>query len=136
MNRKEELNKLKNLRHNLIDYLFETINDNKKIKDYFDKYFFFCTFEIDYYEKIGDFEYIQFDLSAQNTGNIFKYRHNIKTDEYKLVGNPVIFSSKVDDFDIKKEILKEIFDVARENKELLAIEKILTKKLTKLESIS
>ena len=136
MDKKKELNKLNNLRHYLIDYLFDTIDDNKKIKDYFDKYLFFCTFEIDYYEKIGDFEYIQFDLSAQNTGNVFKYRYNIKLDEYDLIGTPTIFSSKVDNFDIKKEILKEIFDVARENKELLEAEKVLTKKLTKLKSIS
>ena len=133
MKKEEQLNKLRNLRHFLIDYLFESINDNKKIKEYFDKYLNFCTFEIDYYEKIGDFEYIQFDLSAQNTGNIFRYKHNIKNDEYALTTTPAIFSSKVDNFDISKEILKEIFDVARENKELLEAEKVLTKKVTKLE---
>ena len=133
---KKELNKLRNLRHYLIDYLFETINDNKKIKEYFDKYLFYSTFEIDFYEKIGDYEYVQFDLSAQNTGNIFNYRHDIKNDEYELVKRPLLFSTKVENFDISKEILKEIFDVARENKELLEAEKILTKKVSKLESIS
>ncbi|MBQ2947012.1 MAG: hypothetical protein IJE04_04090 [Bacilli bacterium] len=136
MRKEENLNKLKYLRHILIDYLFETIDDNKHIKEYFDKYLFYSTFEIDTYEKIGDFEYVQFDLAAQNTGNIFKYRYDIKNDEYKLIDNPVIYSAKVDNFEIKKEILKEIFDIARENKELLAAEKVLTKKLIKLESIS
>lgn len=136
MRKEENLNKLKYLRHILIDYLFETIDDNKQIKEYFDKYLFYSTFEIDTYEKIGDFEYVQFDLAAQNTGNIFKYRYDIKNDEYKLIDNPVIYSAKVDNFEIKKEILKEIFDIARENKELLAAEKVLTKKLIKLESIS
>ncbi len=136
MTKEEELKKLKNLRHVLIDYLFEKIDDNKKIKEYFDKYLFYSTFEIDFYEKIGDYEYVQFDLSAQNTGNIFNYRHDIKNDKYELIKRPLIFSSKVDNFDISKEILKEIFDVARENKELLEAEKVLTKKVTKLESIS
>ena len=79
----EKTEKLKNLRKVLIDYLFETIDGNKKIKEYFDKYLFYTTFEIDFYEKIGDFEYIQFELAAQNTGNIFKYRYNSKTCEYK-----------------------------------------------------
>lgn len=136
MIKEDKLNKLRNLRHSLIEYLFETIDDNKHIKEYFDKYLFYSTFEIDYYERIGDFEYIQFELAAQNTGNIFRYRYDIKNDEYKLIDNPVIYSAKVDNFEIKKEILKEIFDIARDNKELLAAEKVLTKKVTKLESIS
>ena len=132
----EKAEKLKNLRKILIDYLFETIDDNKQVKEYFNKYLFYSTFEIDYYEKIGDFEYIQFELAAQNTGNIFRYRYDIKNDKYKLIGNPVIYSAKVDNFEIKKEILKEIFNIARENKELLVAEKVLTKKITNLESIS
>ena len=136
MERVEELERLKQLRYLLIDYLFEKIDDNKKIKEYFDQYLFYSTFEIDYYEKIGDFEYVQFDLSAQNTGNIFNYRYNIKNDKYTLIKQPVVFTAKVDNFDIKKEILKEIFNVARENKELLNAEIILTQKVKKLESIS
>ena len=136
MTKEEKLNKLKKLRHCLIQYLFETIDDNKHIKEYFDKYLFYSTFEIDYYEKKGDFEYIQFELSAQNTGNIFKYRYDIKNDKYKLIDNPVLYTAKVDNFNIKKEILKEIFDIARENKELLVAEKVLTQKVRKLESIS
>ena len=133
---KEKKEFLINLRRDLVNYLFETINDNKKIKKYFDKYLNFCTFEIDYYDVIGDFEYIQFDLAAQNTGNIFKYRHNIKTDEYKLIGQPVVFTAKVDNFDISKEILKEIFAIGRENKNLLKLEKELTEEVTKIKSIS
>ena len=125
-----------NLRRDLVNYLFETINDNIKIKKYFDKYLDFCTFEIDYFEEIGDFEYIQFDLSAQNTGNIFKYRYNKKNDEYTLIGQPLLFSTKVDNFDIKKEILKEIFDVGRENKTLLKLEKEITEEVIKIKSIS
>ena len=125
-----------NLRRDLVNYLFETIDDNKKIKKYFDKYLNFCTFEIDYFEEIGDFEYVQFDLSAQNTGNIFKYRHNKLTDEYELIGKPLLFTTKVDNFDIKKEILKEIFDIARQNKTLLKLEKELTEEVMKIKSIS
>ena len=132
----EKIEKLKNLRKVLIDYLFETIDDNKKIKEYFDKYLFYSTFEIDYYEKIGDFEYIQFELAAQNTGNIFKYRYNSKTCEYKIISNPVIYTAKVDNFDISNEILAEIFNIARENKELLEAERVLTKKVANLKSIS
>ncbi|MBR6690284.1 MAG: hypothetical protein IKL65_03030 [Bacilli bacterium] len=136
MTTKERKEFLINLRCDLVNYLFETIDDNPKIKKYFDKYLNFCTFEIDYFEEIGDFEYVQFDLSAQNTGNIFRYRHNIKTDEYILTDNPAIFSSKVDNFDISKEILKEIFDVARKNKTLLKLEKKLTEEVIKIKSIS
>lgn len=136
MTPKERIDFLINLRHYLVNYLFETINDNKKIKEYFDKYLFYSTFEIDFYEKIGDFEYIQFDLAAQNTGNIFKYRYNKKTDEYKLIENPVIYTAKVDNFDISKEILFEIFNIARENKELLEAEQVLTKKVSKIKNIS
>ena len=79
----EKVAKLKNLRKVLIDYLFETIDGNKKIKEYFDKYLIYSTFEIDNSEKKDDYEYIKFDLAAQNTGNIFKYKYNIKTNEYK-----------------------------------------------------
>ena len=136
MTKQEEKEFLINLRRDLVNYLFETIDDNPKIKKYFDKYLNFCTFEIDYYEKIGDFEYVQFDLSAKNTGNIFKYRHNIKTDEYELTNQPVVFTAKVDNFDIKKEILKEIFDIARKNKTLLKLEKELTEEVIKIKSIS
>lgn len=133
MDKKE---KLKELRHLLIEYLFETIDSNKKIKEYFNNYLVYSTFEIDYYDKIGDFEYIQFELAAQNTGNIFKYRYDIKNDKYILIDNPVIYTSKVDNFDITKDILDEIFNLARENKELLELEKVLTKKVTRIESIS
>lgn len=132
----EKAEKLKNLRKVLIDYLLETIDDNKKIKEYFDRYLFYSTFEIDYYEKIGDFEYIQFELAAQNTGNVFKYRYNSKTCEYKLINNPVVFTAKVDNFDISNEILDEIFNIARENKELLEAERVLTEKVAKLKNIS
>ena len=132
----EKAEKLKNLRKVLTDYLFETIDDNKKIKDYFDKYLFYSTFEIDYYEKIGDFEYIQFELAAQNTGNIFKYRYNTATNEYQLINNPVVFTAKVDNFEISNEILDEIFNIARENKELLEAERVLTEKVAKLKNIS
>ena len=136
MERVEELERLKQLRYLLIDYLFEKIDDNKKIKEYFDQYLFYSTFEIDFYEKIGDFEYVKFELAAQNTGNIFNYRYDIKNDKYMLIEQPVVFTAKIDNFDIKKEILKEIFNVARQNKELLITETILTQKVKKLESIS
>jgi len=136
MNIKERKEFLINLRRDLVYYLFENINDNKKIKNYFNKYLDFCTFEIDYFEEIGDFEYIQFDLSAQNTGNIFKYRYNKNTNEYTLLEQPLLFATKVDNFEIKKEILKEIFDVARQNKTLLKLEKELTEEVIKIKSIS
>jgi len=136
MTTKERKEFLINLRRDLVNYLFEVINDNQKIKKYFQKYLNFCTFEIDYFEEIGDFEYIQFDLSAQNTGNIFKYRHNIKTDEYVLLEKPLLFATKVDNFDISKEILKEIFEVGRNNKNLLKLEKELTEEVIKIKSIS
>jgi len=136
MKKEEQLNKLKNLRHVLLDYLFETIDDNKRIKEYFDKYLFYTTFEIDFYETIGDFEYIQFELSAQNTGNVFKYRYSKKNDKYMLIEQPLVYSAKVDNFEISKEILKEIFEIARDNKELLEAEKVLNKKIYKIESIS
>ena len=136
MTKKARKEFLINLRRDLVNYLFETINDNEKIKNYFDKYLNFCTFEIDYFEEIGDFEYIQFDLSAQNTGNIFKYRYDKTNDEYTLLEQPLLFVTKVDNFDIKKEILKEIFDIGRQNKNLLKLEKELTDEVIKIKNIS
>lgn len=127
--------KLLILKYYLTDYLFEVINDNKRIKDYFKKYLIFSTFEIDSYEKKDDYEYVQFDLAAQNTGNVFKYKYNIKTNEYKEIEKTSLFYSRVDNLEIPNEILKEIFDIARENKELLELEKKLMKKINKIESI-
>ena len=128
--------KLLILKYYLTDYLFEVINDNKKIKEYFKEYLIFSTFEIDSYEKKDDYEYVQFDLAAQNTGNIFKYKHNIKTDEYIQFEKPLLFSSKVSNIEISNEILKKIFLIAKENNELLQLEKKLIKKINKLENIS
>ena len=121
--------KLLILKYYLTDYLFEVINDNKRIKDYFKEYFIFSTFEIDSYKKKDDYEYVQFDLAAQNTGNVFKYKYNIKTNEYKEIEKPSLFYSRVDNLEIPNEILKEIFYVARENRYLIDLEKKLIKKL-------
>jgi len=46
------------------------------------------------------------------------------------------YTAKVDNFDISNEILDQIFNIARENKELLEAEKILTKRIAKLKNIS
>ena len=127
--RKKE--KLLLLKYYITDYLFEVINDNKKIKEYFKEYLNFSTFEIDNYEKKYNYEYVVFDLAAQNTGNIFKYKHNIITDEYIQIENPLLFTSKVENIEVPNEILTEIFNIARENKELMHLEKKLIRQISK-----
>ena len=46
----------------------------------------------------------------------------------------MVFTAKVDNFDISTEILDEIFNIARENKELLEAERVLTEKVAKLKN--
>ena len=129
MTKKEKLLVLK---YYVTEYLLETINDNKKIKEYFNKYLVYSTFEIDYYEKKDNYEYVQFDLAAQNTGNIFKYKKNIKTNEYIQMEKPLLCSSKIKKLDISIEILNEIFNIARENSDLIDLEKKLLKRINNI----
>ena len=72
-----KLEYLKKMRKQIINDSFNIINNNENIKEYFKKYILFSTFEIDYYSENEKYEYIQFDLAAQNTGNIFNYKYII-----------------------------------------------------------
>lgn len=119
---------LKKVYNNLIDYSFDKINSDKRInKESLHEIARFSTFEIDYYEETEEYEEVQFDLSAQNTGNIFNYRHIKDTDEYILM-DKLLFSLKGKEYEIPKNVLKEIFIVAKENKEEIKNIKALLKK--------
>ena len=136
MTKEEQKQKLLTLRENLSEYLLENMNNDKEIKEYFNNLFEFTTFEIIEYKQDQFYEYLTFDLSGQTTGNIFSYIYNKKNDEYKLKRNPSIFTSKTKNINISKEILIKIFNIARENKELLDAEKYLIKKINKNKNIS
>ena len=70
---------------------------------------------IDEYYVKDNIEYIQFDFAAQNTGNIFKYKHNLDTDEYFMESQLVFTYLGIEELPI--EIVKSAFEVARDNKE-------------------
>lgn len=107
-----------NFKNNLNEYSFEKITNDERIlrhKPFLSKLCTYSTFEIDEYYVEGNIEYIQFDFSAQNTGNIFKYRHNLDTDEY-FMEDQLVFTYFGQE-EIPLEIVKSAFEVARDNKE-------------------
>lgn len=119
---------LKKIHDIISDYSFEKINIDDRIdKKYFNDNFGISTFEIDYYFETKEKEIVQFDLAAQNTGSIFKYAYLKNQDKYELIDS-AIFSCKKDFTTIPKEILEQIFIVARDNKEeLKQLEKTKTR---------
>lgn len=109
---------LTNFKNNLNEYSFEKITNDERIlrhKPYLDKLCTYTTFEIDEYYVEGNIEYIQFDFSAQNTGNIFKYSHNLDTGEYFMEDQLVFTYFGTEE--IPLEIVKSVFEVARDNME-------------------
>lgn len=112
---------LKNLNENLCDFTFNEIDGDDRImahREFLKSLFVYSTFEIDYYYQDGNSEYVQFDLSAQNTGNIFRYKHNLITDEYELCEMPVIYSTTGEYIcELPIDFIKSVFDVARDNVE-------------------
>ena len=112
---------LKNVNDNLCDFTFNEIDGDDRImvhREFLKSLFIYSTFEIDYYYQDGDNEYVQFDLSAQNTGNIFRYKHNLITDEYELCEMPLIYSTTGEYIcELPIDFIKSVFDVARDNVE-------------------
>lgn len=116
--KKRYLTLLTNFYNNLCKYSLEEVDsderiDKKSLREIAD----FTTFEIDTYEDKGDYEIVQFDLAAQNTGNIFCYKHLKENNQYILIDAPLVFTLKQDFTDIPDSILENIFAVARDNKE-------------------
>lgn len=110
---------MKTIINDLSSDLFEIINSDSRIdRNLLDKSALFSTFEIDYYTETDEYEEIQFDLAAQNTGNIYNYRHMKSTDEYVLL-SIVAFSLKTNNYEIPRDVLKQIFAVAKDNKEAI-----------------
>lgn len=94
---------------------FEKINSDERIdRKYLETIADFCTFEIDYYCDFIDCEIIEFDLAAQNTGNIFCYKYVKDMDEYFLIEKPLAFTMKTSDYQIPKKVLDGIFSVGRD----------------------
>lgn len=109
---------LNNFKNNLNDYSFERITNDERIqrhKSFLNKLCTYTTFEIDEYYVKDNIEYIQFDFSAQNTGNIFRYTHNLDTDEYIMEDQLVFTYFGLEE--IPLEIVKSAFEVARDNAE-------------------
>lgn len=105
---------------------FEKINSDPRIdKNELHKIAYFSVFEIDYYVETDEYEEIQFDLAAQNTGNIYNYRHIKGTDEYVLLEIPCAYSLKVKNYEIPIHILKQIFEVAKDNANNLNNKKLI-----------
>ncbi len=76
---------MKTIINDLNSDLFEKINGDSRIdRNALDEIVLFSTIEIDYYIETDEYEEIQFDLAAQNTGNVYNYRHMKATDEYVL----------------------------------------------------
>ena len=118
---------LKKVYENLCDYTFERINSDTRIdKNYLNTIAYFNTFEIDCFDSSKDYEDIQFDLAAQNTGNIFSYRYLKNTDEYIMIDNPMLYSANQRFCEIPKSQLEKIFKVGKDNE-------VNIKSITKLE---
>jgi len=119
-----------NVRNNMCEYSFEKINGDIRIqkhKEYLDGLCMFSTFEIDDYYVEDDVEYVKFDLAAQNTGNIFTYKHNLITDEYELCSVPCLYTWKGNEANFTREVLDSIFEIARDNKEdIKTIKKLMS----------
>ena len=108
---------LKNFYNNLNKFVFEKIDNDERIdKDYFHKLVDFSTFEVDDFSENENYETVQFDLAAQNTGNIFVYNHFKADNRYVLEGTPFLYTFKEKFYNIPALILENIFDVAIENK--------------------
>ena len=129
MTKEDQKQKLLSLKQNLTEYLSISINENNEIKQYFNNLFDYNIFEIIEYKKDEFYEYLTFDLSTLTKVNIFSFVHNKKTYEYKLLKKPVIFTAKTENINISREMLKNIFNIARENQILLEADKYLVKKL-------
>lgn len=109
---------LTNFKNNLNDYSFEKITNDERIqrhKSFLNKLCTYSTFEIDEYYVKDNIEYIQFDFAAQNTGNIFKYKHNLDTDEYFMESQLVFTYFGIEELPL--EMVKSVFEVARDNEE-------------------
>ena len=109
---------LTNFKNNLNEYSYEMIAKDERIqrhKAFLNKLCTYTTFEIDEYYVKDNIEYIQFDFVAQNTGNIFKYSHNLDTNEYFMEDQLVFTYFGTEE--IPLEIVKSAFEVARDNME-------------------
>lgn len=118
---------IERVRSTLIDMDFEEIdrdNELNKYRGYLNKYYMFCTFEIIEFKEDEDFEYVKFDLAAQNTGLIVKARHNKKTDEYDC-------DIDTNEVPIPVDFLKAMINLGRKYKDNLELENVLTTAYTK-----
>lgn len=120
---------LKNFIEKIQSYLFEKINGEFiQYKKELGFLFNFNNFEIIKYEKNEGYELVIYDLAAQNTGNIFEYKYYYENKNYELCS--VMMNSFIDTrifLGIRREVLDHIFDIARNNQELLTIEQKLVK---------
>lgn len=119
---------LKSAYKNLCEYSFEKINNDSRIdRKKLDEIGLFSTFEIDEYYNEEDCEKVTFDLAAQSTGNVFSYIHLKESDEYVLYGIPSAYTMKKSFVKIPRDILEQIFNVARDNQVDIETIKILQK---------
>ena len=79
----------------------------------------FSTFEIIWYKKDDNFEYIRFDLAGQNTGLVIDVKHDLKTHEYD-------YSPYHEVIPIPVPFFEALFAVARKYKDNIELEEVLT----------
>lgn len=99
-------------------YIFEEICHDKRVdRNYFDSIVLYNDFEIDSYCSTDEYEIVQFDLDAQNTGNIFRYKFLKETGEYIMIEKPLLYTAKTGDIcpEIPRDVLDKVFSIARDN---------------------
>ncbi len=109
------------VRHNLFEKDFNCISLNPKLneyKDYLNSLYMFCNYDIDGYHVDDECEYVRIILEAQNTGTFIHAKHILKTDEYEC-------ATEFKDFPVPIDFLKAAFDVAREYKSNIKLERKL-----------
>lgn len=112
---------LHDVRHNLIDIDFDCIALNPKLneyKDYLNSIYMFCNYDLDNYRVDSECEYVRILLESQNSGLFIDAKHNLEIDVYES-------TIEEKEFPLSKDFLKAAFDVAKEYKNNIKLEKKL-----------
>lgn len=119
---------LTNFKNNLYDYSVKKFANDERMqrhKSFFDMLCTYIELQINEYYIKDNVEYLEFDFS-QNTGNIFRYSHNLQTDEY--IGEDQLLFTYLELDEIPLEIVKSAFEVARDNEESIKLLKKIRNK--------
>ena len=112
---------LTNFKNNLYDYSVKKFANDERMqrhKSFFDMLCTYIELQINEYYIKDNVEYLEFDF-AQNTVNIFRYSHNLQTDEYFM--ETQMLYSYFSPQELPMEIVKSAFEVARDNEESIKL---------------